>query len=287
VTHDIVADENEVGFGRGWDDVDTVDGAAIRRFESEALLYVPLLRPGEYLVTLDVEPAGPASEGTTLTIFDRWGQLRRRFDVRRRQKISYEMATGVPMMNVERFCMQGADNEDATGGKPLFRVFSVTVRQYYRYPDVVVRLAGTRVGAGWYFLEDFGDFAARWVANDATIVIEDSQSGERPQLVELDLEPGPGCDGDPLELTVLGPGAEVLANFTVPDRQQIGIPLPASLATPYELTLHVESRCIPVPGDARFLNYRAFRSPLFERLGRCERRDVISSTLQSTRIHES
>jgi hypothetical protein len=73
----------------------------------------------------------------------------------------------------------------------------------------------------------------------------------------VDLEPGPGTGGEPLDLEVIGDGHRVLARVTVARRSRLRLPFAPPL--PARLLFRVHGGGLPSSRDPRVLDFRVFR----------------------------
>jgi hypothetical protein len=244
----------EIALGQGWHELESLGGTSFRWAMSNAECTVSTFRPGRQRVTFDLEPGpGVGDAECRLTIFDEHGD--RRFDepVLGRRFVPLTLDATGPTVHIIRLHVAGGGARDAADIRVLdFRVFGITLEAVPA--DVVAVASGCHVGAGWYPIEVWNGTRFRWVDNDARIVVE--RSG--PCALELDLEPGPGTAGRPLELTVTGRDGARLGAFRLRGRERIAVPLPPEAERPFEVILHGEGGGEATPGDARVLNFRAF-----------------------------
>jgi hypothetical protein len=255
---DIYGTRWEIALGPGWHDLEAHDGTVFRWAASNAECTVSTFRPARQRVTFDLE-AGPGVGGTAfrLTVFDQNGD--RRFDehVGGRRTVALTVTATGPTVHVLRLHAEGGGLRGAADVRVLdFRVFRIAVEA--EPGDVVAFASGCRVGSGWYPLESWEGTRFRWADNDARIVVERADA----TVLELDLEPGPGTAGRPLDLVATARHGESLGAFRLRGRERITVPLPPVAERPFEVVLHGEGGGETTPGEARILNFRAFCEPV-------------------------
>ncbi len=113
-------------------------------------------------------------------------------------------------------------------------------------------------GQGWYQVETYQGETFCWIANDAELVIA-RPTGQRSTL-NLEVEPGPGLNGQPLKLQALDQAGQIVATAAQAiGRQTVEMTLPISPGQRAVFRLHVEGGGAPTPNDPRILNFRVFR----------------------------
>jgi hypothetical protein len=95
----------------------------------------------------------------------------------------------------------------------------------------------------------------RWAGQRAELLLENVPEPVSALLV--DLEPGPGTGGEPLDLEVVGDGHQALTRVTVARRSRLRLPLAAPL--PARLLFRVHGGGMPTSRDPRVLDFRVFR----------------------------
>jgi hypothetical protein len=113
------------------------------------------------------------------------------------------------------------------------------------------------VGAGWYLLERQGTELFRWADNDAEVVV--TALSVAKQQVRLELEPGPGLDGAPLDLEVLDAEDQVVASTRVVGRDVVTLMLPIAPGRAAVFRVRAARGDASQPGDLRTLNFRVFK----------------------------
>lgn len=253
---DIYGTRWEIALGTGWHDLEAHGGTSFRWAMSNAECTVSTFRAGRQRVTFDLEP-GPAAAGRgfTLRIFDKDGN--RRFDehVLGRRPVVITVGATDPTVHALRLHVEGGGASSEADARVLdFRVFRIGLEA--EPGDVVAFASGCHVGAGWYPIESWEGARFRWVDNDARIVVARADA----TAVELDLEPGPGTAGRPLDLIATARG-ERLGTFRLRRRERIAVPLPPQIERPFDVILHGEGGGDVTPGEPRILNFRAFCEP--------------------------
>jgi hypothetical protein len=132
---------------------------------------------------------------------------------------------------------------------------TTVTRRAYRFAWDIVDLDGPiSIGPGWYTQETWEGQFFRWCPNEAFLDIEAASDGMRTAVV--DLEPGPGCAGQPLDLAVTDDHDCYLGEFTVAGRQMIRFPVPVHRGS-NRVRLLARNGGQTVSGDTRILNFRA------------------------------
>jgi hypothetical protein len=115
---------------------------------------------------------------------------------------------------------------------------------------------GVLFGAGWYAVERYSrQEPFRWAGPRAELLLDDA--GERPAVLHLDLEPGPGTGGEPIDLAVSSESGQSVANLRFGLRSIVRLPLPAPV--PKRLVFETRNGGHPAGVDPRVLNFRVFR----------------------------
>jgi hypothetical protein len=119
---------------------------------------------------------------------------------------------------------------------------------------------GLFAGYGWYPFERFGSDTFRWVDNDAEVVVTAPTAATH--TLRLEVEPGPGLGGQPLDLQVLDDQGRTLVAPRVIGRQSISVPLTLTPGRESVLRLHTDGGGATVSNDPRILNFRVFELSL-------------------------
>ena len=93
----------------------------------------------------------------------------------------------------------------------------------------------------------------RWVGNEATVALHEA----RGEVLEFDVESGPGMRSQPFRLRVLAPDGRELASTEVGSRTHVAVPLRDAGAAD-ALLLRADGGGFTVAGDPRTLNFRVF-----------------------------
>jgi hypothetical protein len=121
--------------------------------------------------------------------------------------------------------------------------------------DVAPAGSGLLFGRGWMPVERYiANEPFRWAGERAELLIDSAPEGARG--LRLEIEPGPGTGGAPLDLEIIGEGNRTLARVTVSGRSRLRLPLDAPM--PARLWLRVHGGGAPAPRDPRTLNFRLF-----------------------------
>jgi len=138
--------------------------------------------------------------------------------------------------------------------------------QSFTRPANIVNLAGDfdvfqqhsnfYPGAKWHDLERFFGETFRWITNDAEMFVH-RPDAELRNLV-MYVEPGPGFQGQPFELTVQNEGGKILGSAHVSGLQRIEIPLDIPTDEARVILFHVEGGGALAKNDPRIMNFRVF-----------------------------
>lgn len=251
---DIYGTRWEIALGQGWHDLESEGGTAFRWARSNAECTVSTFQPARQRVTFDLEPGpGLAGRALAMVVFDKNGERRLDEQIHGRTTVALTVSASGPTVHLLRLYAEGGGMRGDADRRVLdFRVFRIGLEA--EPSDVVGLASGARIGRGWYPLESWDGARFRWVDNDAAIVVD----GAGTAALELDLEPGPGTGGRPLDLVATTRDGTLLGAFRLAGRERIAIPLPPEGARPFEVVLHGEGGGGATPGDARILNFRAF-----------------------------
>jgi hypothetical protein len=122
--------------------------------------------------------------------------------------------------------------------------------------DIASIDSGILFGKGWLPVERYTkQDPFRWAGQRAELLLENVPEPVSALLV--DLEPGPGTGGEPLDLEVVGDGHQALTRVTVARRSRLRLPLAAPL--PARLLFRVHGGGMPTSRDPRVLDFRVFR----------------------------
>ncbi len=123
--------------------------------------------------------------------------------------------------------------------------------------DIVSPERGITLGENWFPRELSGSEPFRWVDNDAELII--TKAGEA--RVSLDIEAGPGVDGEPFQLEVRDAAGSVLASTMVERRSTATLALQLDAPNSH-IFLHTDNGGAKIAHDPRTLNFRLFRCDL-------------------------
>ena len=122
--------------------------------------------------------------------------------------------------------------------------------------DIASIDSGILFGKGWLPVErSTKQEPFRWAGQRAELLLDNVPEPVSALLV--DLEPGPGTGGEPLDLEVTGDGYRVLTRVTVARRSRLRLPLAHPL--PARLLFRVHGGGLPTSRDPRVLDFRVFR----------------------------
>ncbi len=255
IPEDITGSDWQVALRGQWHALESHDGVSFRWARNNAQIIITTFVPVRRRVLLDLEP-GPSVVASTfaLKIFDSDGETLFDDIFVGRKTVEVSVVATRPTVQVLRLHAPNGGNP-AWGQETRildFRVFSI--RSEPEASDIAPIESACRTGRGWSPIEQWAGLRFRWVDNDARIIVEDSDAAD----LALDIEPGPGLGGEPLELVVTDNSLHVLAAFRLFGRDRVVIPLPARTARPCEIVLHAAGGGKRTPGDDRILNFRVF-----------------------------
>ncbi len=283
---DIVAPGSGIEVGAGWYPSDSFAGVNFRWAANDAELAVSGSALAPTALSFDLEP-GPGTGGQPLPIHvidERTGAPLLEAVLDRRRTLTVNMPHDGATDWRLRLRVDGGGQ--ASGADPRilnFRVFHVgwadsptayTVDRLAQFagdastdivpPTDVLQLRqgtvptdGIALGGGWYPVETSRTDTFRWSANDAEIVVTRA-TGNRYRL-QIELEPGPGMNGQPARIELMDNEGSVVAQRTSTGRRVETFDLPVKAGSANLFRLHVEGGGAPTPGDPRSLNFRVFR----------------------------
>jgi hypothetical protein len=116
--------------------------------------------------------------------------------------------------------------------------------------------SGIVFGRGWYPVEKYaGQEPFRWAGPCAELLLEEVPA--QSAVLNMDLEPGPGTGGRPLQLEVTGENGQRLADVEVAWRCRFRLPLAAPV--PRRILFQTRNGGLSAGEDPRVLNFRIFR----------------------------
>ena len=121
--------------------------------------------------------------------------------------------------------------------------------------DLAAVGSGVIFNVGWYAIEKYArQEPFRWAGPAAELLL-DGATG--PAVLKLDIEPGPGTGGQPLQLEVKDESGQRLADVRIGRRCHLDVPLPAPI--PARLIFETRNGGHVLSADPRELNFRVFR----------------------------
>lgn len=193
-------------------------------------------------------PAAAKSDGFTRLTFE----LDRTLSPATLTDSDDERLLGLALSRLE---IHPVDSGDSGWGDACRRLLAPAVLErqphLFRTTDIITP------GQGWYPLESYQGETFYWVNNDAEMIIH-APTGQRTHL-NLEVEPGPGLSGQPLQLQVLDAAGRVVAvTPKIRGRQMVNVRLPLKPGPATVFQLHVEGGGHITPNDPRLLNFRIF-----------------------------
>lgn len=253
---DIFAGSIPGRLGRNWWNLEALGGAKFRWAKSGAEFYVAAFDPAIHTLKILLEPGpGVGVKPFTLEVTDAGSSIAV-IEIKGKQTISVSLPPTAPA--VHRIALYARGGGMVMAGDPRvldFRVFSIALELAPR--DVLPPTM--KLGMGWYPLETHNETMFRWVNNNAEIALSNPDGHE---ILDFDVEPGPGTEGKPLHLQVSrieNGRQDLLAEFSVTGRERIEVPLPKG--DRLNLILHTDTGGGKVAGENRTLNFRLFQYP--------------------------
>ncbi len=114
-----------------------------------------------------------------------------------------------------------------------------------------------RFGAGWGPIETYNGATFRWASNDAQLI---ACPDSKHHVLKVELEPGPSLGSKEMKLAVRS-SANASQLIRIRDRRTVQIDV-GRLVPVSVVTLHAESKNLPVPREKRRLNFREFSATL-------------------------
>lgn len=144
-----------------------------------------------------------------------------------------------------------------------YRVFNISLRQPELKKNDIIELNNLeqiQIGKGWFPYETYNNESFRWVGrNFAEILITNLDTTSRK--VKMNIEPGPGCAGLPLQVKIYF-NNNIIAKKSVVSRENLIIDIPPQLRRtsnkPLVIKLLPVSKNAVIPSDKRILNFRIF-----------------------------
>jgi hypothetical protein len=128
-------------------------------------------------------------------------------------------------------------------------------RRAFANDELVTDGGGVRFGQGWYALEKYArQDPFRWAGARAGLQLEPDASAA---VLELDVEPGPGTAGQPVDLEVKDGTGHRVAEVRIGRRCLLRLPL--SAPAPEQLVFETRNGGHALAADPRELNFRVFR----------------------------
>lgn len=138
------------------------------------------------------------------------------------------------------------------------RAFEQFKRALTPLPPLALQSDLITTGQGWHQAETYQEETFCWIANDAELIIH-APTGQHTRL-SLEVEPGPGLNGQPLRLQLLDETGQIVATAAEAiGRQTVEMSLPIVAGDQVVFRLHLEGGGYPTPHDPRILNFRIFR----------------------------
>jgi hypothetical protein len=124
------------------------------------------------------------------------------------------------------------------------------------YPDdIAAQESGILFGRGWFAVEGVFGALHRWAEAESELLLRPIDEA-RDLMIEL--EPGPGADGDPLDVAAIDETGATLLDARLDCRAIMRLPVPPS-ADLRRIRIVVRGGGFGVPSDPRVLNMKAWR----------------------------
>ena len=213
------------------------------------------------------------SNAALKTLFEKAGYGQISFDNR------YLVMVAAQTLSINSDAARALDSADAAGRQLIMTLLakqhqlelttqyqSVIQQKFFRQitqalcPDAAILLHSDliTIGQGWHVLEEFQGDTFCWVSNLAELIVL-RPTGHFRNL-RMELEPGPGLNGWPLQLQFLDEmGQTVAESEQVVGRQWVEVLLPVVAGERVVFRLQVEGGGHSTPNDPRILNFRVFQ----------------------------
>jgi len=144
-----------------------------------------------------------------------------------------------------------------------YRVFNISLKETeLQQKSIVNKKYSDKISldGGWYPFETFNNESFHWVGKESSEIVLNNID-DKQNIVQLNLEPGPGCGNKPLKLKFYS-GRQLIKEEIVTGRKNVEVQLPENIYKnnnePIILKLITETENIKGTSDPRILNYRVF-----------------------------
>ncbi len=276
---DIADPHTGVWLGRNWGGPEVSEGRPARWIEDNAEITIISEQAGEHTLELAFA-AGPGADGAPLEVqvLDEDEQLAARGLVRGRREMFVPVTLEANRARTYRLHVIGGGARVphdprvlnllvfhcgwCTGVPPeqaASRTSGVIKQRTASYwDDIAPPDAGIGFGRGWYEREADDLESFRWAANNAELIVRSTEKPRR--AVALDIEPGPGVDGQPFELQLRDEADNLVDCAAVAERGVVSLTLPLAAEQCSVYRLCVPGGGQPLAGDPRTLNFRVFNA---------------------------
>jgi len=269
------ANSNNLIFGMGWYPIESFDNKTYRWVGNNTAEIVLKNIDKKYnTVQLDLEP-GPScgNKPLSLKVYNK-DQLIKEEVVNGRKNFEIPLPEGIRKDNKDQIILKVvAETENVkifSDPRVLnFRVFNISLKEAVPQQKTIVDKTNfdkMRLGDGWYPFETNNGESFQWVGKEPTeIVLKDID--EKHNVVQFNLEPGPGCGGKPLRLKIYNK-ERLIQEEIISGRKNVEVQLPEEMYKNNKeqiiLKLVTETKNAKITSDPRILNYRVFNISLKE-----------------------
>jgi len=261
--------------GLGWCDLETADDQSMRWVSNQpAEIVLDKIDKKHNIVNVGLEPGpGCGSKPLNLKIYNR-DRLIKEEIVTGQKNVEIQLPDEIYKNNKEQIILKlVAETENAKiASDPRvmnFRVFNISLKKAVPQQKTIVDKTNfdkISLGDGWFPFETYSDESFQWVGKEpAEIVLKDID--EKHNVVQLNLEPGPGCGGKPLRLKIYNK-ERLIKEEIVSGRKNIDVQLPEEIYKNNKeqiiLKLVTKTENVRIASDPRILNYRVFNISLKE-----------------------
>jgi hypothetical protein len=263
---------NNIIFGMGWYPIESLNHETYRWVgDNTAEIVLKNIDKKNNVVHVAIEP-GPSCGGKPLKlkVYNK-DQLIKDEVVNGRSNFEIQLPEEIYENNKEQIILklvaETVNTKIASDSRILnYRVFNISLKEAAPQQKTIIDKAyhnKINLGGGWFPFEEYKEESFQWVGKEpAEIVLNNID--DKQNIVQLNLEPGPGCGGKQLDLKIYG-NNKLIKEEIIQGRKNIEIELPEEL---YEnnkkvvLKLIAKTENTKIASDPRILNLRVFNISL-------------------------
>lgn len=269
---DDIIDDNDTSscfLGLGWYNLESADDEQMRWVGGKpAEIVLNNIDKNHNVIQIDLEP-GPGCAGKPLNLKLFYKDLliseeqipgRKKIEI----KLQEELFSDPDKQKIIRLVPVTENAKISSDPRILnFRVFNISFKKPISDSQTIVDktvINNISIGNGWYNYETYNGESFRWVGREPGEIILNNVK-DKTGVLQINLEPGPGCGGQPLNLQVL------FNDKLISEQKFIGIDtlkIDLSKISKDELKEQNVIKLLPItenkkiPSDNRILNFRVF-----------------------------